>query len=79
MCYYLRDYYIVEFPKEIDKYGTVSMGVVPYTWLIQNTNNTIDCLWPLHLKGNSEFVKAVIGKINFARKDCKLCPINVKF
>lgn len=53
-----RDFYVVEFPKEAKEVETVPMGIIPYTWIVINPNNSVECL----CRGNSEFKKAVIGK-----------------
>lgn len=75
-----RDCYIMKFPRKSKERKTVPMGIIPYTWLVINENNSVDeCLWLYNLQGNSEFEKAVIEKYEFPKNECKLCPVNIKF
>lgn len=69
----------MEFPNEAKAVETVPMGIVPYTWLIINENNNVECLWPQNLKGNKEFEKAVVEKYELAKNECRLCSVNIKF
>ncbi|XP_031328260.1 uncharacterized protein LOC116159434 isoform X1 [Photinus pyralis] len=77
-CYFfVRDYYVVEFPDEKDK-GSVPLCIIPSSWTDVELNGEKFCWWP-NFKSEEQKRKAVIQKLQFENRNCIKCKINIKY
>lgn len=76
--FYSRDYYIVEFPDEVEN-GITAMAIVPYTWLITDKNNMVRCMWPTHIGSDKALTRAVMNKDSISEESYKICDVTIKF